>query len=176
MIKDFTIVDIPSPNYDERPPGMVIDLVVIHAISLPPGKFGNGRVVDFFTNTLDLQADPYFTEIAELKVSSHYFIERQGEVIRFVKDEKRAWHAGVSHFQGRYNCNDFSLGIELEGDDFTFFSEIQYQRLNDLLRLIRRRWPAVTGDGIVGHCHVAPQRKTDPGPFFDWSKIGVDIV
>jgi AmpD protein len=93
-----------------------------------------------------------------------------------VKDEKRAWHAGVSHFQGRHNCNDFSLGIELEGDDFTFFSEIQYQRLNDLLHSIKSRWPAVTGDRIVGHCHIAPQRKTDPGPFFDWSRIGVEIV
>ena len=173
---NFTIIDIPSSNYDNRPPGTVIDLVVIHAISLPPGKFGTGRVSDFFTNSLDPDADPYFTEIAGLKVSSHYYIERQGRVIRFVADEKRAWHAGVSHFRGRDNCNDFSLGIELEGDDFNPFSESQYQRLNELLNLIKVHFPAVTSDRIVGHCHVAPQRKSDPGPFFDWSRVGVELV
>ncbi|MBN2808783.1 MAG: 1,6-anhydro-N-acetylmuramyl-L-alanine amidase AmpD [Deltaproteobacteria bacterium] len=173
---NFTIIDIPSPNFDERPSGMVIDLVVIHAISLPPGKFGSGRVVDFFTNTLDPQVDPYFAEIAALKVSSHYFIDRQGKIIRFVPEAKRAWHAGVSRFQGRSNCNDFSLGIELEGDDFTEFSEIQYQRLSELLQLIKIRFPAVTSERIVGHCHIAPQRKSDPGPFFDWRRVGVEFV
>ena len=173
---NFSIIDIPSPNYDSRPLGTLIDLVVIHAISLPPGKFGTGRVVDFFTNSLDPAADPYFTEIVGLKVSSHYFIERQGRVIRFVADENRAWHAGSSHFRGRDNCNDFSLGIELEGDDFNPFNEIQYQRLNDLLKFIRLRYQAVTQDRIVGHCHIASQRKSDPGPFFDWDKIGVEFV
>ncbi len=173
---DFTIIDIPSPNYDCRPPGTTIDLVVIHAISLPPGKFGTGRVIDFFTNALDSEEDPYFSEIAGLKVSSHYYIERQGRVIRFVADEKRAWHAGTSYFRGRQNCNDFSLGIELEGDDFNSFSEIQYQRLNGLLNLIKVYHPAVTRDRIVGHCHIAPQRKSDPGPFFDWSRVGVELV
>ncbi|MCD6430597.1 MAG: 1,6-anhydro-N-acetylmuramyl-L-alanine amidase AmpD [Deltaproteobacteria bacterium] len=175
-MSDFTIIDIPSPNFDSRPPGTTIDLVVIHAISLPPGKFGTGRVVDFFTNVLDSQEDPYFSGINGLKVSAHYFIERQGRVIRFVNDEKRAWHAGVSHFRGCDNCNDFSLGIELEGDDFNCFTEIQYQCLNKLLKFIKNRWPAVTHDRIVGHCHVAPQRKSDPGPFFDWNKIGVEFV
>ncbi len=176
MISDLTIIDIPSPNYDDRPSGVEIDLVVIHAISLPPGKFGSGRVVDFFTNTLNPNDDPYFAEIVKLKVSSHYFIERQGRVIRFVEDEKRAWHAGISQFQGRDNCNDFSLGIELEGDDFNCFSENQYQSLDKLLQIIRFRWPGVTRDRIVGHCHIAAQRKTDPGPFFDWRRIGVNIV
>ncbi len=175
-MSDFTIIDIPSPNFDSRPPGVTIDLVVIHAISLPPGKFGTGRVIDFFTNSLDSEEDPYFSEISGLRVSSHYFIERQGRVIRFVDDEKRAWHAGISRFQGRDNCNDFSLGIELEGDDFNCFTEVQYQRLNELLKSIKNRWPAVTGNRIVGHCHVAPQRKSDPGPFFDWKRIGVEIA
>lgn len=173
---NFTIIDIPSSNYDNRPSGTVIDLVVIHAISLPPGKFGTGRVIDFFTNSLDSNADPYFTGIAGLKVSSHYYIERQGRVIRFVADKNRAWHAGVSRFQERDNCNDFSLGIELEGDDFNPFSEIQYQRLNQLLKLIKVNYPAVTSDRIVGHCHVAAQRKSDPGPFFDWNRVEVEFV
>ncbi|MCD6293092.1 MAG: 1,6-anhydro-N-acetylmuramyl-L-alanine amidase AmpD [Deltaproteobacteria bacterium] len=175
-MSNFTIIDIPSPNYDNRPPCTIIDLVVIHAISLPPGKFGTGRVIDLFTNSLDPDADPYFAGIVGLKVSSHYFIERHGRVIRFVADEKRAWHAGVSHFQGRDNCNDFSLGIELEGDDFTPFNEIQYQRLNELLTSIRVRWPAVTSERIVGHCHIASRRKSDPGPFFDWSRVGAGFV
>jgi len=175
-MSNFTIIDIPSSNYDSRPPDTLIDLVVIHAISLPPGKFGTGRVIDFFTNSLDPAADPYFTGIAGVKVSSHYYIERQGRVIRFVADEKRAWHAGVSHFRGRDNCNDFSLGIELEGDDFNHFSEIQYQQLNGLLKLIKINHPAVMCDRIVGHSHIAPQRKSDPGPMFDWSRIGVEFV
>ena len=173
---NFTIVDIPSSNYDSRPPGTTIDLVVIHAISLPPGKFGTGRVIDFFTNVLDLKEDPYFSKIAGLRVSSHYYVERQGRVIRFVADQKRAWHAGVSYFRGRHNCNDFSLGIELEGDDFNSFTGIQYQRLSELLNLIKVHYPAVTSDRIVGHCHISPQRKSDPGPFFDWSRIGVKLV
>lgn len=175
-MSDLEIIDIPSPNFDDRPAGTVIDLVVIHAISLPPGQFGTGQVIDFFTNSLDALADPYFSEIAALKVSSHYFIDRQGQVIRFVADEKRAWHAGVSRFQGRDNCNDFSLGIELEGDDFKPFSEIQYRILNELLKLLKFRFPALTDKRIVGHCHIAPLRKSDPGPFFDWRKIGVEIV
>ncbi len=175
-MSNLTIIDIPSPNYDSRPFGTRIDLVVIHAISLPPGKFGTGRVIDFFTNSLDPDVDPYFPGIAGFKVSSHYYIERQGRVIRFVDDEKRAWHAGVSHFRGRDNCNDFSLGIELEGDDFNNFSEIQYQRLNELLKLIKINHPDVIRHRIVGHCHVAPQRKSDPGPFFDWSRVGVELV
>ncbi len=174
-MSDLNIVDIPSPNYDCRPLGTIIDLVVIHAISLPPGRFGSGDVIDFFTNQLDLSKDPYFSGLQGVKVSSHYYIERSGRIIRFVADKNRAWHAGVSSFSGRDNCNDFSLGVELEGDDFTSFSENQYTRLNHLLKNLKSRYPAVTGDRVVGHCHIAPQRKSDPGPWFDWRRIGVDL-
>ncbi|MCK5682204.1 1,6-anhydro-N-acetylmuramyl-L-alanine amidase AmpD [bacterium] len=166
------ITNILSPTYDCRPQGTIIDLVVIHAISLPPGQFGSERVLDFFTNTLDVTADPYFVKLVELKVSAHYFIERSGRVIRFVPDENRAWHAGISSFSGRENCNDFSLGIELEGDDFTQFSEVQYLHLQSLLEILKSRYPAITDKRIVGHCHIAPQRKSDPGPFFDWHRVG----
>ncbi len=169
------VVEIPSPNFDRRPDGTVIDLVVIHAISLPPGEFGSGRVIDFFTNRLDISAHPYFSRIADLRVSSHYFIDRRGGLVRFVAEDDRAWHAGISRFEGRNNCNDFSLGIELEGDDFTPFAGVQYEVLNRLLDDICARRPAVTRRRIVGHCHIAPQRKTDPGPFFDWNRIGVEL-
>ena len=161
------IIDIPSPNFDDRPDREVISLVVIHAISLPPGEFGSGRVVDFFCARLPADEHPFFAEIAALKVSAHYFIDRQGMVVRFVPEGKRAWHAGVSHFTGRDNCNDFSLGIEMEGDDFQPFTDVQYERLNRLLAGIRRRHPQVTRERIVGHADIAPGRKTDPGPFFD---------
>ncbi len=169
---DFEITEILSPNYNYRPVGTIIDLVVIHAISLPPGKFGSGRVLDFFTNRLDFSADPYFSELKEIKVSAHYFIERSGRVVRFVADEHRAWHAGVSSFSGRGNCNDYSLGIELEGDDFTPFTEIQYLNLNTLLAELKSQYPAISDRRIVGHSHIAPQRKSDPGPFFDWVRVG----
>lgn len=169
---DFEITEILSPNYDYRPFGTIIDLVVIHAISLPPGKFGSGRVQDFFTNVLDFDEHPYFSGLKELKVSAHYFIERSGRIIRFVADKHRAWHAGVSSFSGRDNCNDFSLGIELEGDDFTPFTENQYINLGTLLAELKFRYPAITDRRIVGHCHIAPQRKSDPGPFFDWLRVG----
>jgi AmpD protein len=165
------IVEIPSPNFDARPPGTVVDLVVIHAISLPPGEFLTGRVVDFFTNRLDPEAHPFFREIADLKVSSHYFIDRSGRIIRFVAESDRAWHAGVSRFRGRENCNDFSLGIELEGDDFTPFEKAQYRSLNLLLKDLAARYPALSRERIVGHADIAPGRKTDPGPFFDWTRI-----
>ncbi|MBN2332927.1 MAG: 1,6-anhydro-N-acetylmuramyl-L-alanine amidase AmpD [Deltaproteobacteria bacterium] len=167
------IIDIPSPNCDDRPPGAEISLVVIHAISLPPGEFGSGRVVDFFCNRLPVDEHPFFADIADLKVSAHYFIDRQGSVVRFVAEEKRAWHAGISSFNGRENCNDFSLGIELEGDDDRPFTEAQYQCLNRLLADIRRRHRLVTGNRIVGHGDIAPGRKTDPGPFFLWEKVSV---
>lgn len=145
--------------------------MVIHAISLPPGKFGTGRVVDFFTNVLDPKADPYFAAIATLRVSAHYFIERRGRLIRFVAEDMRAWHAGVSCFADRHNCNDFSLGIELEGDDIQPFTEPQYEVLIELLRDLRGRYPGLTADRIVGHCHIAPERKTDPGPHFAWERV-----
>ena len=165
------IIDVPSPNFDDRPGGVDISLVVIHAISLPPGEFGNGRVIDFFCNQLPVEEHPYYREIVGFRVSSHYFIDRQGVIIRCVAEEKRAWHAGISNFAGRSNCNDFSLGIELEGDDHHLFAAVQYERLNQLLADICRRHPQVTRERVVGHADIAPGRKTDPGPLFDWDKV-----
>jgi len=167
------IIDIPSPHFDDRPDGMELSLVVIHAISLPPGEFGTGRVIDFFCNRLPVNEHPYFRTIAELKVSSHYFIDRQGVVVRFVPEAKRAWHAGVSRFADRDNCNDFSLGIELEGDDSQPFTAVQYEMLNQLLTDIRCRCPLITRERVVGHADIAPGRKTDPGPFFDWDRVRI---
>jgi len=165
------IIDVPSPNFDERPAGVEISLVVIHSISLPPGEFGSGRVIDFFCNRLSVNEHPFFWEISGLKVSAHYFIDRQGVIIRFVAEEERAWHAGVSCFAGRDNCNDFSLGIELEGDDFQPFANLQYESLNLLLKDLYQRHPQVNRDRVVGHADIAPGRKMDPGPFFDWDKV-----
>ena len=162
-----------SPNYDERPPGARIELVVIHAISLPPGEFGTGLVADFFANRLPADGHPFFAEIADLRVSAHYFIDRQGGIDQFVPEEKRAWHAGVSCFGGRENCNDFSLGIELEGDDRHPFADAQYDSLNWLLADLRRRYPWLAREQVVGHADIAPGRKTDPGPFFDWRRVRV---
>ncbi len=162
---------IPSPNFDERPPGARIELVVIHAISLPPGEFGTGLVADFFCNRLPLGRHPFLDKIASLRVSAHYFIDREGGVCSFVPEEKRAWHAGVSAFAGRENCNDFSLGIELEGDDEHPFTPAQYASLNLLLAAVRRRYPWIDRAHVVGHADIAPGRKTDPGPFFDWRQV-----
>lgn len=167
------IIDIPSPHFDDRPAGAEISLVVIHAISLPPGEFGSGRVIDFFCGRLPVDGHPYFAKIADLKVSSHYFIDRQGVIIRFVPDAKRAWHAGVSRFADRDNCNDFSLGIELEGDDYQPFTAVQYEILNQLLVDLSCRYPLITRERVVGHADIAPGRKTDPGPFFDWGRVKI---
>lgn len=159
---------IASPNCDARPAGMPVDLVVIHNISLPPGEFGGNGVIDLFTNRLDPQAHPYYAGIHQLKVSAHFFIRRDGELIQFVPCDRRAWHAGVSHWQGRERCNDFSIGIELEGDDHSPFEPAQYATLNALLAALRRVYPI---RAITGHADIAPGRKTDPGPHFDWSRI-----
>jgi len=159
---------IPSPNHDARPAGETIRLVVIHAISLPPGEFGGAAVTDFFTNRLDPSAHPYFEAIAGRRVSAHFFIRRDGHLIQFVSCLERAWHAGVSCWATRERCNDFSIGIELEGDDFSPFAEAQYAALDALITALRQRFAL---DAIVGHADVAPGRKTDPGPFFDWSRI-----
>ena len=156
---------IPSPNYDERPAGCAIDLLVIHNISLPPGEFGGAGVIDLFTNRLDLQAHPYFQTIRDLKVSAHFFIRRDGEIIQFVPCGKRAWHAGESTWQGKTRCNDFSIGVELEGSDTQPFTAEQYQALIALTRALRKAYPL---RGIAGHADIAPGRKTDPGPYFDW--------
>lgn len=162
----------PSPNQDARPDGCIPDLVVIHHISLPPGEFqkraSTQYIIDFFQNTLDTSAHPYFVEIAGQKVSSHFLISRQGQVFQFVSTKQRAWHAGVSEFLGRERCNDFSIGIEMEGDGDSSFEEIQYQQLSILIQNIQKEFPNLQ---FAGHSDIAPQRKMDPGKFFDWTKL-----
>lgn len=157
-----------SPNHDERPAGETIDLIVLHAISLPPGEFGGGAVAELFANRLDATAHPYFAAIAGRRVSAHFFIHRDGTVTQFVSCLRRAWHAGVSCWRGRERCNDFSLGIEIEGDDYHAFEAAQYETLNALLAALCGHFPV---EAIVGHADIAPGRKTDPGPCFDWSRI-----
>ncbi len=159
---------IESPNQDMRPADAEIDLVIIHAISLPPGDYGGDGVAQLFTNQLDPKAHPYFAEITGLKVSSHFFIRRDGELIQFVPVTARAWHAGVSNWQGRERCNDFSVGIELEGDDDTSFEPAQYQTLQSLLEALAQAYPI---RAVTSHAHVAPGRKTDPGPCFNWQPV-----
>lgn len=159
---------IPSPNFDERPADMAVCLVVVHAISLPPGEFGGQGIVDLFTNQLDPQAHPYYREIADMRVSAHFLIRRDGRLIQFVSVVHRAWHAGVSTWDGRERCNDFSIGIELEGCDELPFTAVQYLTLNALLADLSRRYPL---QAVVGHSDIAPGRKTDPGPGFDWHKL-----
>lgn len=156
-----------SPNQNERPDDREIDLLVIHNISLPPGQFGGHCIADLFLNRLDCDAHPFFDQLRTLKVSSHFFIRRDGSLIQFVSADKRAWHAGVSSFRGQEGCNDFSVGIELEGSDFVSFESEQYETLVSLTQALCRRYPLKT---IAGHQHIAPSRKTDPGPFFDWSR------
>lgn len=165
------VAHVASPNADERPQGAEIELLVIHNISLPPGEFGGGHVQRLFTNRLDADAHPYFATIADLRVSAHLLIERDGRTTQFVALERRAWHAGQSIFCGRERCNDFSIGIELEGSDDTPFSEAQYQRLVALTQSIRNIFPGIGNDSIVGHSDIAPGRKTDPGPHFAWDRF-----
>ena len=158
----------PSPNCDARPPQTPVDLLVIHSISLPPGEFGGSYITDLFCNRLDPQVHPYFRDIAGLEVSAHLLVRRDGEVIQYVPLHQRAWHAGKSCFAGREACNGFSIGIELEGCDDQPFEEAQYQQLVRLTREIVRVYPDILMDHIVGHSDIAPGRKTDPGPYFDW--------
>jgi N-acetyl-anhydromuramoyl-L-alanine amidase len=159
---------IASPNVDDRPDGMEVKLIVIHNISLPPGQYGGNGIIELFTNQLDPAAHPYYAEIYTLKVSSHFLIRRNGSVLQFVPCGMRAWHAGVSNWQGQERCNDFSVGIELEGCDTDIFTEAQYAQLKRLIAALKQRYPIT---GIAGHSDIAPGRKTDPGPGFDWSKI-----
>lgn len=160
----------PSPNFNARPEGEV-SLLVIHNISLPPGQFGTGQVQAFFSNCLQADAHPYFAGIASMTVSAHFLIERDGTVIQFVSCLDRAWHAGVSCFDGRENCNDFSLGIELEGTDHLPFTDAQYAALTELTRVLQSAYPAISVERICGHSDIAPGRKTDPGPAFDWTRL-----
>ena len=159
---------IASPNIDARPNAEVISLIVIHNISLPPKQYGGDGVIDLFSNQLNPDEHPYYAEIAHLKVSSHFFIRRDGELIQFASCNDRAWHAGASNWQGRERCNDFSIGIELEGSDFEAFEPMQYETLETLIASIKARYPI---EAITGHSDIAPGRKTDPGPYFNWSRI-----
>jgi AmpD protein len=160
---------LPSNHCDDRPENQLIDMIVIHNISLPPGEFGTGSVEKFFCDQLDVSQHPFFSTIHHLKVAAHLFINREGAVTQFVPFSKRAWHAGQSIFQGRERCNDFSIGIELEGTDHIPFEEKQYVTLSQIIRLLMKIYPAITRERIVGHSDIAPQRKTDPGPAFDWN-------
>lgn len=157
-----------SPNCDDRPPGEAVSLLLMHSISLPPGEFGGEGVLQLFTNCLDPAAHPYYADIAHLRVSAHFLIRRDGSLIQFVPCTRRAWHAGVSCWQGRSRCNDFSIGIELEGSDECPFEAPQYDTLEALIRALVRAYPI---RDIAGHSDVAPGRKTDPGPYFDWDRV-----
>jgi len=159
---------LPSPNCDARPAGERITLVVIHNISLPPGEFGGLGVAQLFTNQLDPTAHPYYKSIEGLRVSAHVFIRRDGTFVQFVPCGLRAWHAGVSAWQGRERCNDFSIGIELEGSDTQPFTEAQYGVLNEVLVLLKQTYPI---EAVTGHADIAPGRKTDPGPCFEWNRV-----
>lgn len=162
---------VDSPNCDARPEGCDIDAVVVHGISLPPREYG-GRWVDaLFTNTLDPEAHPYFRDIHRLRVSAHLLIGRGGDVVQYVPFHLRAWHAGASELDGRQDCNDFSIGIELEGCDDEAYEPVQYDRLAAVIRLLMAHYPGITPGRIVGHCDVAPGRKTDPGRVFDWDRL-----
>lgn len=156
---------VPSPNFDARPPRTRISLLVIHNISLPPRRFGGPWIVQLFTNTLDIKAHPSFASLADAKVSAHFLIRREGNLAQFVPCALRAWHAGTSTWRSRTRCNDFSIGVELEGADDIAFEPVQYQMLARLTRALRRRYPI---SNIVGHSDISPGRKTDPGPAFDW--------
>lgn len=162
---------IASPNFDHRPDVNDISLLVIHNISLPPNQFRTGDVARLFTNTLDFAADPYYKNLTGLKVSSHLFIDRVGEIVQFVPFHHRAWHAGQSQYCGRTRCNDFSIGIELEGADEIPYEEIQYQQLFAIISALMACYPTLSNANIVGHADIAPERKTDPGPAFDWARL-----
>lgn len=165
---------IASPNFDERPldassgQPMDISLIVVHNISLPPGQYGGDGIIELFTNRLDPDEHPYYAQIHAFKVSAHFLVRRDGALIQFVSCLDRAWHAGVSNWQGRERCNDFSVGIELEGSDFEAFEPAQYKTLNGLIASLRNAYPI---QSVTGHSDIAPGRKTDPGPYFEWQQI-----
>jgi len=158
----------PSPNQDERPAGVAVELLVIHYISLPPGRFGGDAIERLFTNRLDADANPAFAPLRDLRVSAHFLLRRDGALLEFVETDRRAWHAGVSSFLGRERCNDFSIGVELEGDGARRFTAAQYRALRRLLARLRARHPL---RWVAGHADIAPGRKSDPGPMFDWSRL-----
>ena len=159
---------VPSPNRDERPEASEITLLLVHAISLPPGEYGGDAIERLFTNTLDPDAHPYFREVFSLEVSSHFLVRRDGALLQFVPVHSRAWHAGASTWRGRSRCNDFSVGVELEGADDRAFEDAQYDSLRELIHALRAALPL---RDVAAHSEVAPGRKTDPGPAFDWSRL-----
>ena len=163
----------PSPHFDDRPPGTKISLLVIHNISLPPGEYGGDWIDDLFMGRLDPNADPYFAGIAGMKVSAHYLVRRDGSLVQYVDPDKRAWHAGVSSWKDRERCNDFSVGVELEGSDDVPFTEPQYETLTGLAKFLFERYGNLD---VAGHSDIAPGRKTDPGPWFDWERFRAAIA
>jgi N-acetyl-anhydromuramoyl-L-alanine amidase len=165
-----------SPNRDERPAGVEICLLLVHAISLPPGEYGGDAIERLFTNRLDWSAHPYFEQIRGLEVSAHFLVRRDGATLQFVSIADRAWHAGRSAWRGRENCNDFSVGIELEGMDDLPYAEAQYRALGQLIVALRRGYPSLRRAEVVGHSDIAPGRKTDPGPAFDWSLLERELA
>ena len=162
---------VPSPNFNARPTEVAPELIVIHGISLPPGEYGGPYIEALFTNQLNPANHAYFSEVAHLTVSAHFLIRRDGEIVQFVSTDDRAWHAGESCWERRSNCNDFSIGIELEGCDEERYAMPQYRALAQLIRAVRNQYPAIQHDAIVGHSDIAPTRKTDPGPAFDWLQL-----
>ena len=168
LIADIKFLE--SPNFNTRPKGTSINLLVIHSISLPPKVYGSNHIENFFLNKLDHSLDPFYEEIKELKVSTHLLIKRDGEIIQFVPFNMRAWHAGESSFDGKDNCNDYSIGIELEGADDDDFEEIQYDKLCEVTIALQEEYKNITKENIKGHSDIAPGRKTDPGVFFNWDR------
>lgn len=162
---------LPSSHHNERPENMIIDMIVVHNISLPPGEFGSGAIEQFFCGNLNFNEHPYFQTISQLRVAAHLLINRKGEITQFVPFNKRAWHAGVSYFQGRENCNDFSIGIELEGADHIPYEKVQYEQLANVIKTLQQTYPQIKRERIIGHSDIAPGRKTDPGPAFDWKYL-----
>ena len=172
-IKDHKIEDIAfleSPNFNDRPDPNNISLIVIHSISLPSRNYNNDNVESFFLNNLDISKNEYFKEISDLKVSSHLYIKRSGRIIQFVPFDKRAWHAGISNYKGKEDCNDFSIGIELEGCDDDIYEEEQYTSLIQVTKALIEEYDLISKKRIVGHSDIAPERKTDPGVYFEWNK------
>lgn len=167
---------VPSPHCDERPPGATVDAIIVHGISLPPGEFGGPWIDRLFSGYLDTRAHPYFREIAGLRVSAHVLIRRDGALVQYVPFIRRAWHAGDSELHGRTCCNDFAIGIELEGEDHTPYTDSQYQRLGVLCRGLMYHYPHIGPERIVGHADVSPGRKTDPGPAFDWPRLHRELA
>ena len=160
-----------SPNRDERPAGIALDTVIVHGISLPPGQFGGDEIENLFLNQLDWDAHPYFDEIRGMEVSAHLLIRRDGKLLQFVPFTERAWHAGESSFRGRSRCNDFSVGIELEGEDETPYDDRQYEVLPRVLEALYAAYPGMSSRNLAGHCDVSVGRKTDPGPAFNWQRL-----